>query len=226
MTSKENNVSANTSERIGSLMDRLVELLQNNPDMAKAVIKAYKDLTLRYVRRMRIVPYPEYDYNSYPFMARIIVEELFAYAQEPPKKEVRMFTGDVTSEFYGGALLFDKISDLAAQGIKFNIILAKPPADQYLASWQKLMTESSGNVLVRMKPQYSDELNHLILVGEDGYRKEASHKEDDYEGEVTEFEPKRPARFAFHDRYYAQTSVLQHWKTKVDTDDVQKLPVA
>ena len=140
---------------------------------------------------MRLVPYPEYDFNSYPFMSRIVVEELFAYAQEHPKKEVRMFTGDVRSEFYGGALLFDKISKLAAREVKLNIILAKPPAGQYLAKWRKLMTESSGNVQVRMKPQYSDKLCHLILVGEDGYRKEAHH--EDYEGDVTELKPKRPA---------------------------------
>ena len=223
MMSEENNVSANTSEGLHTMIDGLVELVQNNPDMVKDVIKGYKDLTLRYVRRMRIVPYPEYDYNSYPFMARIIIEELFAYAQELPKKEVKMFTGDITSEFYGSVLLFNKIRDISAQGIKFNIILAKPPEGQYLASWQKLMTESSGNVQVRMKPQYSAELHHLILVGEDGYRKEAPH--DDYEGDVTELEPKRPARFAFHDRFYAQTNVLDHWETKVDTDDVEELPV-
>lgn len=210
--------AANGGKPLQALMCNLV---QENKEIAESVIQAYKDLTLRYVKRMRIVPYPEYDFNSYPFMARIIVDELFAYAQEPPKKEVRMFTGDITSEFYGSELLFDKIGEIATQqDIKFNIILAKPPDGRHLASWQKLMTESSGNVQVRMKPQYSDELHHLILVGKDAYRKEAPHKEDDYEGDVTELEPKRPARFAFHDRFYAETNVLEHWKTKVDTDDV------
>lgn len=221
MDGKEVTNAANRGEPLHTMIpDELAELVQGNPDTAKAIIKAYKDLTVRYVRRMRIVPYPEFDFNSYPFMARIIVEELFAYAQEPPKKEVRMFTGDITSEFYGCELIFDKIREIATQGIKFNIILAKPPDGQHLASWQKLMTESSGKVQVRMKPQYSAELHHLILVGEDAYRKEAPHKEDDYEGDVTELEPERPARFAFHDRFYAQTNVLEHWKTKVDTDDV------
>ena len=223
MASEENANAENRGKPLHTLMTQLV---QDNPDMAEVIIKGYKDLTLRYVRRMRIVPYPEYDYNSYPFMARIIVEELFAYAQDLPKKEVKMFTGDITSEFYGADLLFDKIREIATQkDIKFNIILAKPPDGQHLASWQKLMTESSGKVQVRMKPQYSDELHHLILVGEDAYRKEAPHKEDDYEGDVTELEPKRPARFAFHDRFYAQANVLEHSKTKVDTDDVQELPI-
>ncbi len=223
MNGKENTDATNKGEPLHKMMGDLVELVQYNPDMAKTVIKGYKDLTLRYVRRMRIVPYPEYDYNVYPFMSRIIVDELFAFAQVHPKKKIKMFTGDIRSEFYGGDFLFDRISDFARKDIKFNIILAKPPDGQYLARWQKLIAESSGNVQVRTKPQYNDRLCHLLLVGEDGYRKEAFH--EDYEGDVTELEPERPARFAFHDRFYAKNNVLEYWKTKVNTNDVEELPV-
>ncbi len=223
MNGKEVTNAENGDKPLQALMSNLVK---GSDEIAEDVIQAYKDLTFRYVRRMRIVPYPEFDFNSYPFMARIIVDELFAYAQELPKKEVKMFTGDITSEFYGSDLLFDKIREITTQqDIKFNIILAKPPVGQHLTSWRKLMTESSGKVRVRTKPQYSDELHHLILVGEDAYRKEAPHRDDDYEGDVTELEPKRPARFAFHDRSYAQANVLKHWETKVNTDDVEELPV-
>jgi hypothetical protein len=219
MANEEKKVAANTGETI----DTVVKRLKDMPGVARVVLEELKDLTLRYVRRMRVIPYPDFDFNRHPFMSRIIVSELFSYAQEHPEEEVKMFIGDVKSEFYGDYLLFDRTCELAKKGIKFNVILAKPPAKQYLPNWQKLVKESSGNIRVRMKPQYSDKLCHLILVG-GAYRKEAPH--EDYEGEVTDFEPLRPARFAFHDEFYAQSNVLDYWRTEVDIDDVQELPVA
>lgn len=219
MASEENKNAANRGKPLHTMM----ELVLVNSDVAKIVIEEFKDLTLRYVRKMRLFPYPDYDYNKYPFMCTIILEEIFLYAQEHPEEPVKMFVGDIRSEFYGEHWLLDKIGELAKKGIKFDIVLAKPPHDDYLQEWQALNTNYPDCVRVRMKPAYNAGLRHLVLVG-DAYRIEAPHP--DYEGEVTELSPERPARFGFHDKFYAHTDVLDHWNSAVDTPDTQPLPVA
>lgn len=215
MIDEANQSQSNPAENLEAIVQKMADT-----EVTKVVLEELKNLTLRYVRRMRIMPYPDYDFNSYPFMSRIIAEELFAYSQERPKEEVKMFIGDVSSEFYGKNLLFDRVSELASQGIKFNIILAKPPVGECLLKWLNLMNKFQDRIIVRMKVEYSNRLCHLILVG-DAYRMEAPH--DDYEGAVTDLFPTRPARFGFHDKPYAQSVVLEYWQTEA-IRDVQNLP--
>lgn len=222
---------------IGGTLERmLTELLQKlslsenvaKEDVEKVVkvariaVSELKDLTLRYVRRMRLIPYPDHDYNSYPFVCRVIIQELFAYSQENPEEEVKIFTGDVKSEFYGDDWLFENIDELAAKGIKFNIMLAKPPTGDYLSKWQRLMEKYHGKVNVRAHETYNNQLQHLMLVG-DSYRIEAPH--EDYEGAVDEVSPLRPARYGFHERSFAESEVLSHWESEVaSSNNVQSIP--
>ncbi len=91
MNDEENTNAANKGKPLHALMSQLVH---DNSEIAKVVIQEYKNLTMRYVRKMRLVPYPDHDYNKYPFMCRIILEEIFLYAQEHPEEPVTMFVGD------------------------------------------------------------------------------------------------------------------------------------
>jgi hypothetical protein len=190
-------------------------------DEIQAFIKELKELTLNYVRDMRTSDSPRCDFNSYPFMYKIIAEELFTYSQEHPTEKVRLFIGDVKSEFLGKNLLFNRVKELASKGIKFDIILATPPDNYYLAKWQELINKFPNDINIRMKTQYSNKLCHLILIG-NAYRMEAPH--DFYDGVVSDLVPLRPARFAFHDKQYAENVVLKYWETEA-TKDVVCLPV-
>lgn len=190
-------------------------------NIAKIAVDELKDLTLRYVRRMRLIPYPDHDYNSYPFICRVIIQELFAYAQENPEEKVKIFTGDVKAEFYGDGWLFKEIRELAVKGVKFDIILAKPPTGDCLSSWQQLVKECPGEISVRMHKTYSNRLQHLMLVG-DSYRIEAPH--DDYGGDVTELAPKRPARYGFHESSFVMSDVQFHWENEIDIPAAELIP--
>lgn len=232
MTGKENDGLADIG---GTLEGILKELLQKALlsetvakedfvtvlNIAKVAVDELKDLTLRYVRRMRLMPYPDHDYNSYPFVCQVIVQELFAYSQEHPEEEVKIFTGDIKSEFYGDSWLLERIDELAGKGIKFDIILAKPPTGDCLSKWQLLMAGHPGAVNVRAHQKYNNKLRHLMLVG-DSYRIEAPHQ--DYEGPVNEVRPLRPARYGFHERSFTESDVLSHWENEVTSADFQSIP--
>ena len=218
MLPEENNNTETNNQNLDTMMQDAIKLFDN----PETIIEEWKKLTKKYVRKMRLIPVTDHDFNSFPFMSKIIVEEIFMYAQDHPDEEVKMFIGDVKSDFYGDNWLFDKISSLSDEGIKFNIVLAKPPNMKDNDKWQSLKKRFSGNVTVKTKPQYDEELHHLILVG-DAYRYEDPHKY--YEGEVTDLSPLRPARFAFHDEYYVKKEVLEHWKTQVNSDLQELLPI-
>ena len=208
--------SAN-DQKVTSILDKIIQKLTTDDGRRDIIIEELKSITLRYVKKMRILPYPDYDFNLYPFMSRIIVEELLDYSIENPEEEVKMFIGDVKSEFYGRDILFKRISELASNGIKFNIILAKPPKDNYLNEWRDLHNKFQDKIKIRMKTRYDSNLCHLILI-RDAYRIEVPH--EDYDGQVTDFLPLRPARFGFHDESYAQSVVLEHWNNGAIKDAV------
>ncbi|MCD4830334.1 MAG: hypothetical protein K8R02_00840 [Anaerohalosphaeraceae bacterium] len=216
---QEMDISGVSLDTLDGMID---SLKKTSEEMTEFVLEGFKKFTLEHVQKMRIAQEPAYDFNSYPFMSRIILEQLLKYAEDRPSGEVKMFIGDVRSEFYGEELLFDRVRELAAKNISFNIILSKQPENEYLPRWRELIAKSPGSVSVRIRPEYEDRLSHLVLIG-DSYRLEVPHT--DYTGEVTELLPLRPARFGFHDEAYVREEVTKHWD-KANTDDAVLLEAA
>ena len=135
----------------------------------------------------------KYSHNHLPWQTRIVLNELIDYAKTETKK-LRIFTGDVRSEFYGVDFL-PRIIDLLKNGCEVTIVLAEKPSIKTSSDWLSL--NNFGKVHIFFKKDYDENAFHIAISG-DAYRFEKNHKKLPEGTKVKDESPKRPARFGFH----------------------------
>jgi hypothetical protein len=142
------------------------------------------------VELMRLSNSKAHFYNHFPWEARIVVQNILAFAEETGEP-LKIFASGFYEFYYGE--IYDKLVELGRNGHDIQIILAEHPDESDLPKWEAFGGQS--NVSLRYMLEYDATLNHVWLAGT-AYRYELPHPR--FTEKATDTYPEVPARFAFH----------------------------